>query len=74
VVFVAIGMVAALHNEIGNTIVIDPDAPAVIVPATALYAFRARMLAFEPDITVGIHPAHIVLVMSALATDCLVCL
>jgi hypothetical protein len=69
---VTVRMVSGFHDKIGRTAIIHPDAAPVIIPIPALLAISPGVLSLQPDITVRIDAAHVVLVIFAFTTDILI--
>jgi len=67
------GVMAGFNHKVCHTIVIYPDATAIVVPGPALYTFRPGVLFHQADISMGVGPAHFVLVIPAFAANSLVC-
>jgi hypothetical protein len=68
-----IGVMACLNDEISPAIAVHPNSPSIIIPGSALHATGPGVLFYQPDVTMGINPAHLVLMLPAFAGDGLIC-
>jgi hypothetical protein len=72
VVFVAIGMVTSLDDKLSLAVIVNPDAPLIVIPGPSLFAMALGQFPGEVHITVRIDSARLIRMLVALAANRLV--